>query len=320
MGGRRRIALWVALCFLLPNFLGFLVFTVGPVLFSVGASFTDWDLQGVESTRIVGLDNYGSIITDTQFWLYFVNTVYFMLGLPISLFGSLAVAVMLSNKIRGLVAYRTLLYLPSVTAGVATMLLWKSLYNPEFGPVNAALEGFFRGIGFSDFQGPRWLLSTQNIFGLGVEKVSIVGSQFGIGAREALLLMGVWGSFGGANMILYLAALTNVPQELTEAAELDGAGRWQTFRNVTWPQLAPTTFFIVVMGVIGGMQGGFEQARVMTQGGPAGVTTTLSYYIYNKAFTEYQLGYASAVAMILFVIILIFTLINWKFGNKEVNY
>jgi multiple sugar transport system permease protein len=121
-------------------------------------------------------------------------------------------------------------------------------------------------------------------------------------------------------MLLYLAALTNVPQELTEAAELDGAGRWQVFRNVTWPQLAPTTFFIVVMSFIGGLQGGFEQARVMTGGGPAGTTTTLSYYIYTKAFEQFQIGYASAVSWVLFAIIFAVTLINWKFGNKEVNY
>jgi multiple sugar transport system permease protein len=312
--------MWMALAFLLPNLLGFMIFTFGPVAFSVGAGFTNWDLQGVEPTRFIGLDNFVNILTDSQFWLYFVNTVYFMVGLPISMAGSLAVAVLLSQKIKGIMAYRTLLYLPSVTAGVATMLLWRTLYNPDFGPINGALEWLIQGIGLKDFEGPKWLLSTQNLMALGVERVGLAAAQFGLGAREAIMLMGIWGSFGGGNMLLYLAALTNVPQELTEAAELDGAGKWQVFWNVTWPQLAPTTFFIVVMGVIGGMQGGFEQARVMTGGGPAGTTTTLSYYIYNKAFTEYQLGYASAVALVLFLIVLGITAVNWKFGNKEVNY
>ncbi|MCG9896278.1 MAG: sugar ABC transporter permease [Fimbriimonadaceae bacterium] len=310
----------IALAFLLPNLLGFMVFTFGPVVFSMGASFTNWDLQGREPTRFIGLDNFVNILTDNQFWLFFVNTIFFMLAMPIAIAGSLAVALLLNSKIRGLDAYRTLLYLPSVTAGVATMLLWKALYNPDFGPINFIIEGFFDWIGMDSVTGPKWLLSTQNLLALGVEQVSIVAAQFGLGAREAIIIMGVWGSFGGGNMILYLAALGNVPQELTEAAELDGAGRWKLFRNVTWPQLAPTTFFIVVMGVIGGMQGGFEQARVMTQGGPAGTTTTLAYYIYNKAFTEYQLGFASAISLILFVMILTFTIINWKFGNKEVNY
>ncbi|MEJ5171146.1 MAG: sugar ABC transporter permease, partial [Fimbriimonadales bacterium] len=214
----------------------------------------------------------------------------------------------------------TLLYLPSVTSGVAVMLLWKVLYNPDFGPINRMIEGFFTWLGYPDVKGPAWLLSTQSLFALAVEKLGIDPKQFGLGAREAIILMGLWGAVGGGNMLLYLAALTNVPRELQEAAELDGASRWQNFRNVTWPQLAPTTFFIVVMGFIGGLQGGFEQARVMTGGGPAGTTTTLAYYIYNKAFTEFQMGYASAVALVLFALIFAVTLINWKFGNKELNY
>lgn len=320
MTKRQRHYLMIGLAFLLPNFLGFFIFTAGPVLFSFGAAFTNWDLQGVEPTRFTGLDNFVNILTDSQFWLYLVNTIYFLVGLPVSMAGSLAVAVMLSQKIKGVMVHRTMLYLPSVTAGVATMILWKTLYNPDWGPINSSLEWFFHTIGLRSFEGPKWLLSTQNLFALGVERVSVALAQWGVGAREAILIMGLWGSFGGGNMLLYLAALSNVPQELTEAAELDGASKWQAFRNVTWPQLAPTTFFITVMGFIGGLQGGFEQARVMTQGGPAGTTTTLSYYIYNKAFVEYQLGFASAIAFILFIFIMIVTLVNWKFGNKDVNY
>jgi multiple sugar transport system permease protein len=194
------------------------------------------------------------------------------------------------------------------------------LYNPDFGPINHMIETVLGWLGFEGVKGPSWLLSTQNLFAIAVERLGIDPRNFGLGAREAIILMGLWGAVGGGNMLLYLAALTNVPKELQEASELDGASRWQTFRNVTWPQLAPTTFFIVVMGFIGGLQGGFEQARVMTGGGPAGTTTTLAYYIYTKAFTEFQMGYASAVALVLFAFIFIVTLINWKFGNKELNY
>jgi len=129
--------------------------------------------------------------------------------------------------------------------------------------------------------------------------------------------MGVWTAIGGNNMLLYLAALSNVPPELYEAAQLDGANKWQTFKHVTWPQLAPTTFFIVIMSIIGGFQAGFDQARVMTSGGPAGTTTTLSYYIYQQAFEQFRMGYASAVSWVLFVIIFVMTLISWKFGNRE---
>lgn len=143
---------------------------------------------------------------------------------------------------------------------------------------------------------------------------------FGLGAREAIMFMGIWTGIGGNNMLLYLAGISNIPLELYEAADIDGAGKWAKFRHVTWPQLAPTTFFIVVMSTIGGLQGGFEQARVMTQGGPAGITTTLSYYIYTVAFEQLKLGYASAVAWVLFVIIFALTLLNWKYGNRHVNY
>jgi multiple sugar transport system permease protein len=138
-------------------------------------------------------------------------------------------------------------------------------------------------------------------------------------AKPAIMIMGFWMGVGSNNMLLYLAGLSNVPQELYEAADIDGASRFQRFWNVTWPQLAPTTFFIVVMSVIGGLQGGFEMARTMTQGGPAGATTTLSYFIYTEGFETGRLGYASAIAWTLFLLILGATLINWRFGNRYVN-
>jgi len=135
-------------------------------------------------------------------------------------------------------------------------------------------------------------------------------------AKPALILMGVWMGVGGTNMLLYLAGLSNVPRELLDAASVDGAGGWARFRHVTWPQLAPTTFFIAIMSIIGGLQGGFEQARVMTAGGPAGSTTTLSYYIYNKAFQDLDMGYAAAISWILFAIVFVATAVNWKFGRE----
>ncbi|HEY3284076.1 MAG TPA: sugar ABC transporter permease, partial [Armatimonadota bacterium] len=216
-------------------------------------------------------------------------------------------------------------YLPSFTAGVALMILWKALYNPDFGPINATLEWAFRTFHVSALLGhpvtpPQWLQSTRNLVGLHPEHLGFTAQQWGLGARDAIIFMGVWTAIGGNNMLLYLAGLSNIPLELVEAAELDGAGKWAVFRHVTWPQLAPTTFFIVVMSMIGGLQGGFEQARVMTQGGPAGTTTTLAYYIYTKAFEEFQIGYASAVSWVLFAVIFAVTLINWKFGSKELNY
>ena len=308
-----------ALPFVLPNLLGFLVFTTWPILFSLAMAFSNWNLQRSTPFQWIGFENFVVLFGDANFWLYFVNTVYFLLGMPVAIAGSLALAVLLSQKIKGVVVFRTLYYLPSFTAGVALMILWKALYNPDFGPINAAINGLSDALNLG-IKAPEWLLSTRNILALEVERVAMSPKQFGLGARDAIMIMGIWTAIGGSNMLLYLAALTNVPQELTEAAELDGANKWQVFTNVTWPQLAPTTFFIVVMSFIGGLQGGFEQARVMTGGGPAGTTTTLSYYIYTKAFEEFQMGYASAVAWVLFAIIFAVTVLNWKFGNKEVAY
>jgi multiple sugar transport system permease protein len=196
----------------------------------------------------------------------------------------------------GVVSYRTVYYLPQFTSGVALMILWKALYNPKTGPINAALNGLIESLGFHN-EAPAWLADPT-------------------WAKPALMFMGMWTAAGGMNMLLYLAALSNIPQDLLDAAEVDGAGRWSRFRHVTWPQLAPTTFFIAIMSVIGGLQGGFEQARVMTNGGPAGATTTLSYYIYTKGFDDLELGYAAAISWVLFAVIFIATAINWRFGKE----
>lgn len=316
---RKRTDFWSAIAFLLPNLLGFLVFTVGPVLFSLIVSFSNWRLQRTVPFHWIGLGNFAELMKTEEFWLYAINTVYLMIGIPISIAGSLALAILLNQKLKGMIVYRTLFYLPSFTAGVALYILWKALYNPEFGPLNALINSTFHALHIPG-QAPQWLSSTRNMFGLPVEHVGIERRQWGIGARDAILLMGIWVSMGGGNMLLYLAGLSNIPRELYEAVQLDGAGKWATFRHIIWPQLAPTTFFIVIMSVIGGLQGGFEQAKVMTvNGGPAGTTTTLSYYIYTKAFEQFQIGYASAVSWILFVAILGGTLLNWKFGSQHVD-
>lgn len=305
---------WAAMSFLLPNLTGFLVFTAGPVLFSLVVSFTNWTLTREEPFRFVWLANFGALLHDKEFWQYFINTGYLMLGMPIAIAGSLCLALLLSQKLRGVVIYRTMFYLPSFTSGVALLILWKALYNPQFGPINAVLGPIFHWFGA---QAPEWLLSTKNLLGLHAEDIRLVWAQFGLGARDAMIFMGIWTAIGGSNMLLYLAGISNIPQELFEAAQIDGAGSWATFRHVTWPQLAPTTFFILVMSFIGGLQGGFESARVLTGGGPAGTTTTLAYYIYTKAFEEFQIGYASAVSWVLFLIIAVVTLLNWKFGSRE---
>ena len=174
-------------------------------------------------------------------------------------------------------------------------MLWSWLYAPDVGLINQLIYKL------TGLKGPPWLVHTA-------------------WAKPALILMGLWTGMGGRSMLLYLAGLQTIDPGLYEAAEIDGAGAWGKFRHVTWPMLGPTTFFIFIMGVIDGFQMGFQQAYVMTGGGPAGSTTTLSYYIFTEAFVELNMGYASAVAWFLFLLVLVVTLANWKFGGKLVHY
>ena len=214
--------------------------------------------------------------------------------------------------------FRTTLYVPSFAAGVATIVLWTQIYNPHYGMANQLIERFSDLFGLG-IDAPTWLSSTKSVLGFLPLPEHFNNGGFGLGAREAIMIMGIWMGIGGNNMILYIAAISSIPGELYEAAEIDGAGSFGKFVHITWPQVAPTTFFISIMALIGGLQGGFEFARVMTEGGPAGTTTALAYYIYTTGFEELRFGYSSAVAWVMFVMIFGLTLMNWKFGNKSLN-
>lgn len=310
---RNRKDLFSALGFLLPNFLGFLLFTTFPVFVSLLASFTNWDIRPGVPLRWVGLLNFRDMFSDPDFYQYLWNTIYLMIGIPFSIAGSLMLALILNQKLRGIVAYRTMFYIPTITSGVALFVMWKAIYNPDFGFLNLSLDWLISHGGINWFR--ENLLHTAPITFEQLPKWHLDPDW----AKPALILMGIWAGVGGGNMLLYLAGLSNIPPELYEAADLDGAAPWAKFWNVTWPQLAPTTFFVVIMSVIGGLQGGFEVARVMTNGGPAGATTTLGYYIYNKAFLEFRLGYACTVSWTMFLAILVITLIQWRTGSRYVE-
>lgn len=357
---------FLAVLFLAPNLLGFLVFTFGPILISLAGSFTTWSLRPAVPLQFVGLRNYVDLFSDPNFYFYFYNTLYLLIGLPISIAGSLFLAVYLTRKLHfrgprsgrnlaltimvvtvciagtlclsgsdnmgflffslgivtaigvyfGSIGYRTFFYLPHFTAGAGTILLWMQLYNPNFGLINQSIIAFGEWFGWQ-IDPPGWLSSTKSLLGFLPLPEHFNNGGFGLGAREAIMIMGIWAAIGGNNMVLYLAGISNIPPELYEASDIDGANGWQQFRYITFPQLAPTTFFIVVMGVIGGLQGGFEQARLMTEGGPAGTTTTLSYYIYTQGFERLDLGYGASVAWVLFLVIMVVTLINWRYGNRN---
>lgn len=292
------------LCFLLPNLVGFLAFTLGPVLASLILSFTVWDLL-TWPPRFCGLDNFIALLgmhrgeagweaNDPRFWYYLWNTLFYMFFIPLSMALSLVMALLFNRRARGVILFRTIYFLPTVCSAVALAVLWQWLYHADFGLINYLLAKI--GI-----QGPEWLTSVS-------------------WAKPAIAIMGLWASLGGYNTILYLAALQDVSRDLQDAASIDGANAWQRFRYVTWPSISPTTFFIFLMSVIGGFQGGFLQAYMMTQGGPAGATTTIDYYIYNNAYKWFKMGYGSAIAWVLFLLVFLVTLANWRFGEKKVQY
>ena len=290
---------WAAYMFLLPNLSGFLIFTSIPVLVSLLLSFTQWDALSAPP-RFVGIDNFIDLFKDPLFWKFCGNTIYLMASIPLSMAGSLILALLLNQKLKGIVFFRTVYFLPTICSGVAIYMLWKLIYNPDFGVLNLMIAKFGEILGLS-IKGPFWLHDEA-------------------WSRPALIVMSIWQTVGGYNMILYLAALQGVPRDLYDAAEVDGANGWQKFWAVTWPQISPTTFFIAIMSVIGGFQAGFDPAYIMTGGGPNGSTTTIIYYLYNNAFKWHYMGYAAAIAWVLFIIVFAFTLFQWRAFSKTVHY
>jgi multiple sugar transport system permease protein len=290
---------WVAALYLLPNFAGFLTFTLIPLGGALALSLYQWDL--FHSPRFVGLTNFHNLLgwhynknnnqfqfNDPRFWKYLWNTLFFLLAIPVSMAASLVLAVVLNQKLRAQTIFRAIFYVPTISAGVGIYILWMYLYNEQFGLINRALS-------LAGISGPSWLSAYH-------------------WSKPALMIMMIWISMGGTAMVLYLAALQGVSIELYEAAELDGANSLQRFRHITIPMVAPTTLFLLVTSLIGGFQGGFDMAYVMTGGGPDGATTTLSYYVYHHAFEWFNMGYAAAVAVVMFVVILLLTGIMWMLG------
>lgn len=291
------------LAFLAPNLGGFLVFTALPVLAVFAVAFTrgEYTSQVDPSgalhidAHFVGLANFRDLLGDAEFWRSLWNTLFLMLAIPATMALSLGLALLLNHRVPGQVAFRTLLFLPTVAAGIALYMVWRQIYNPEIGLLNSTLEsvGLLGLLG----QRPDWLGSPSL-------------------AKPALLLMLVWIGMGGTNMVLYLAGLQDIDPSLYEAAEIDGAGRWDRFRHITWPALRPTTFFIVTTNLIGGVQI-FDQILIMTNGGPEGSTTTILYYIYRNVYVfQGRLGYAAAISVVLFLLIFAVTLLNWQLNRK----
>ncbi|OXS53014.1 sugar ABC transporter permease [Cohnella sp. CIP 111063] len=278
----------MAYLFISPAILLFSVFTVVPVFMAFYLSFTNYDV--LSRMDWVGLSNYRKLYTDTLLWQTFRNVLFYtVIFVPLNILTSLLIALLLNKAIRGVKVFRTLNYLPTLTSAVAAATVWLWVLHPEFGLLNGFLSYF--GV-----TGPAWLSETRT-------------------AMASVIMVTLWQAVG-SNMVIYLAGLQGVPDYLYESAKLDGANAVQRFRYITWPQLRPTTFLVSTMSIIGALQL-FDQAFVLTQGGPANATKTPVYLIYQQGFNQLQMGYASAQAFVLALAILIFSLINMRLSKAE---
>ncbi len=279
-----------AYIFILPWVLGFLVFTAGPMLASLYISFTRWEI--VTPSVWVGFQQYARLAADDRFWLSLYNTSYYVfVGVPLHLLMALLAALAINLNLRGIRIYRTLFYVPSLTPVVANSILWVWIFHPQWGLANSFLE-------WMGLEGLYWLQDPRL-------------------AKPALIIMSFW-SIGG-QMVILLAGLKGIPSVLYEAADIDGATTWQRFWRITLPLLTPALFFNFIIAIIGAFQV-FTQAYIMTDGGPNYSTLFYLLYLYRAAFENFRMGYASAMAWVLFVIVLIFTLIQFRLSDRWVFY
>ncbi|MGV2940919.1 carbohydrate ABC transporter permease [Mesobacillus sp. LC4] len=280
--------------FISPWIIGFLGLTLGPLLFSLAASFTDYNITS--KMNFIGLENYKRMFTmDDLFRTSLFNTIYYVIfSVPLTTAGAILLAVLLNHKIKGMKFFRTIYYLPAVLSGVAVYFLWMQLLSPSTGLVNTML-------GWVGIDGPAWLFDPE-------------------WTKPALLLMKMWSVGGG--MLLYLAIMQGVSTQMYEAADIEGASPWQKFYHITLPMISPIIFFDVITSTIGAFQI-FQEAYVMTENGSGGPGNSLLFYnlhMWNNAFEVFNMGYASAMAWLLFIIVMILTAVNMKLGKRWVHY
>jgi multiple sugar transport system permease protein len=284
-----------AYLFLLPSILIFDVFTFFPAIFSIVVSLFRWNMPA--KAAFIGFGNFKLLFTDAIeapiFWRSLLNTFYFAIGVPINLIISLMIALLLNRKIRGVGIFRTAFFLPTIASITAVSVVWLWLFHPaEYGLFNSILISLGLPI-------QRWLRDP-------------------LLAMPCLIFMGVWHGIG-YNIIIFLAGLQGIPRTYYEAAQIDGANAPALFRHITWPLLGPTLFYVLSVGMINSLKA-FTEIDVMTQGGPLNATTTLSYYLYHNAFQFFQMGKASAVAVLLFIMLLGLTWAQFRFVDRRVHY
>lgn len=289
---KRKEAFWAYL-FILPPILQFLIFLVVPLFFSIWISFQKWDI--LTPPIPVGLDNFVNLVHDEKFWKSLGNTFYLMLSIPIGMLVSMILAMLMNRKMHGVSFLRVLYYIPAICSTVASSQMWLWIFNADSGLVNTMLYNLFH------IHGPYWFGDAAYV-------------------KIPMIVMNVWSSIG-PTMLYFLAGMQNIPSSYYEAAEVDGANAWRKFRSITLPLLTPTIFFLLIMGLIGGLQS-MAQTYVMTLstggGGPEYSAATVVYYLWETAFRYYQMGYASAIAWVVGILIFVLTLINFRMSSKWV--
>lgn len=284
MNRDRREQAIVAYLFLLPDVLGLLVFVIGPMLLAFAVSFSDWRLVG--APEFTALRNYEIILKDPKFGASLGRSILYTVGfVPVVYTLSLGLAVLLTRRGRGNTFFRTIYFMPVAMSMVIAGVIWRFMFDAGNGIINESLGA----VGLPTFQ---WTGNVQS-------------------AMVSVLIVAVWKSVGYF-MIILLAGIQDIPSDYIEAASIDGASRWQTFRYIIMPLLRPTSFFVIVILSIGALQS-FDQIYVMTRGGPAQATYTLVMYIYEKAFREWNFGYAGAMAVVLFAIIFVLTVVQVRY-------
>jgi len=285
---REERTFWI---FIAPWFFGFILFTGGPILISLWLSFTEYNV--ISSPDYIGTANYSALFNDTLFYKsLFVTLYYSVLSIPFTIGTSLIIAVFLNQKIRGQSILRTIYYAPSIISGVAVSFLWSWLLNPQFGVVNSVLYDWF-GI-----EGPGWFSSSSTVV-------------------PSMVLMQLTAS--GSTMVIFLAALQSLPKDLYESASIDGASRWTQFRKITIPMISPVILFNTIICMIASLQV-FTEAYVITKGGPDWNSYFYVYYLFDTAFKQFRMGYASAQAWILFLLIFALTLVSLLASKRYIHY
>jgi multiple sugar transport system permease protein len=276
--------------FVLPAVLGFVLWFAGPMAYSAWISLTEWDM--LSDPAYVGLSNYRRMLDDELFWTSLRVTAYYVaVSVPLIQLLSFGIALLLNVKVWGLSVFRTIYYLPTIAPVVASSLLWSWIFNSEFGLFNSLLTeiGLPKVLWFQD---TRWALPT-------------------------LVMLAAWGF--GATMVIYLAGLQGIPQTLYEAAEIDGARAWHRLIHITVPMMGPVIFFNSLLGIIFALQT-FTQGFIITNGGPQNSTLFYALYLYREAFTNFRMGYAAALAWVMFVIVLVISLIIFRYAGRRVYY